>query len=214
MTFKYYKPERLTIFIIALTVIFGAIATLVHHSITDLPAPVKNLIFFTDSFTVPFFIALIMHLINKKLWKSKQFKWLIDIPNLNGRYLGTIVSSYSPPGGSPVVLDCVLEIKQSATSLHITAYFGTISTGFISSSSFSVSEELVPGKNGFFTLYYIFTNETGGISQKLNNHSGTAKYSYYPDKHKLEGVYYNVLGNKGEIKVSLEQTNLLGRLIP
>lgn len=59
-----------------------------------------------------------------------------------------------------------------------------------------------------------FTNETGGISQKLNNHSGTAKFLYYQDKYMFDGVYYNVLGNTGEIKISFEQETLLGRLIP
>jgi hypothetical protein len=214
MTFKYYKPDRLILFIIGLTVAFGAISTVIHHWLLTLPDAPKNLVLFTDSFTVPFFIAVVMHLINTKWWKEKYFKWLIDIPNLNGRYVGTLNSSYAPPGGNPITWDCVLEIKQNATSLHISAYFGDIASGTFSSSSISVSEELVLEKNGFYRLYYIFTNETGGISQKLNNHSGTAKFLYFPDKYMLDGVYYNVLGNTGSIKVSYQQDVLLGRLVP
>lgn len=214
MNFKYYKTDSLIIFIIASTIIFGALSLWLHHKISELPEVSKNLILFTDSITVPFFIVTTFHLINKWLWKTIMFKWLVSIPNLNGRYEGKLVSSQMATGTTnPIVMDCVIEIKQTASSIHISGYFGDIQTNFLSSSSYSVSEEIVRERNDFFRLYYIFTNETGGISQKLNNHSGTAKFIYYPDNKTLDGEYYNLVQNRGTIKVSFNQSKRLGRFI-
>jgi hypothetical protein len=214
MNFKNYHSERLLLFIIGLTVVFGSISTFVHHNLLTLSDLPRNLILFTDSFTVPFFIGLTIHGIDTAWWRSRYFRWLIDVPDLNGRYIGTLVSSYSRQDGLPVTMDCVIEVKQNASHLHISAYFGSIQNDFTSSSSTSVSEELVLERNGIYRLYYIFTNETGGLSERLNNHSGTAKFLYFPDKRLLDGEYYNVLGNRGTIKVVFKQADLLGRLVP
>jgi hypothetical protein len=214
MNFKYYKPEKLILIIIGLTVIFGGISMFIHHTIAGLPEVPQYLILFTDSFTVPFFIGITLHFINKKWWKYKNFAWLVNIPDLNGRYVGKLVSSYIIEGTTDnVILDCVLEIKQTASSIHISGYFGKIEEEYISSSSNSVSEEIVLERNGFFKLFYIFTNEPGGISDQLNNHIGTAKFSYLPDKKTLDGIYYN-LKNHGTINVTYSQATLLGRLTP
>ena len=83
----------------------------------------------------------------------------------------------------------------------------------MSCSSGSAGEVLVKERNDFFELYYIFTNETGGLAEKLNNHTGTAKFLYYPDQKCLDGGYYNKLKNTGTIKVFFQQEKLLGRLI-
>jgi hypothetical protein len=204
MNFKYYKTERLIIFIIALTIVFGTISMIIHHFVSELPDLPKHLILFTDAFTVPFFIGLILHFVNNNWWNTKYFTWLIKIPDLNGRYVGTLESSYQKEGSNiPVILDCVLEIKQTASSIHIAGYFGNMNQKILSSSSNSVSEELVLERNGFFRLYYIFTNETGGISEQLNNHSGTAKFLYYPDNKTLDGVYYNVIHKSWKYKSCL-----------
>jgi len=213
MNFKYYKTERLILLIIGLAVILGALSTWINHLISNIPGPLATAIIFTDSFTVPFFITIIIYLINNYLWKSNKFKWLIDIPNLNGRYVGKLESSYVE-NGKKKILDCVIEISQSASSIHICGYFGDITKDNVSSTSISTSETIVEEKNGFFRLYYIFTNETGGIPEKLNNHSGTAKFLYYPDKKMLDGDYYNKLQNVGLIKVSFQQEKLIGRLTP
>jgi len=213
MNFKYYKSEKLLIFIIAQVLVFGALATWIHHLSASWISPFKELVFFTDSFTVPFFIGLTLYLVNNFGWKTNYFKWLVDIPNLNGRYTGKLISNYTI-NGVRVEMDCVLEIKQSASSIHISGYFGNITEGTVSSSSFSVSEELFIERSGFYRLYYVFSNETGALSERLNNHSGTARFLYFPDKYSLEGEYYNKINNTGSIIVSYQQDTLLGRLIP
>jgi hypothetical protein len=213
MNFRYFKPDRLILLIIGLSVIFGFASTFIHHFVSELAEPFKNLILYTDSFTVPFFVFLIIFLINKYGWKNSKFKWLIDIPNLNGRYLGKLTSDYEVIK-SPNIMDCVIEITQTASEIHIFGYFGDISTNFVSSSSQGISAELSKENNDLFKLYYVFANETSGMPAKFNNHTGTASFNYYPDKKMLDGVYYNKLKNTGTIKVTFQQEALLCRLIP
>lgn len=212
MNLKYFKTERLILFLILLIIIFGSISTWLHHYIATFKNPLRDILLFTDSITVPTFISVIFYCINEYWWKTKYFKWLINIPNLNGRYIGKLYSSYQE-NNKDKVMDCVLEIKQTASTIHITGYFGNME-GKISSSSFSVSEELIKEKSGFFKLYYVFTNETDGLPEQLNNHMGTASFKYFPDKKRLEGGYYNKMKNAGVITVDFQQEEHLGRLIP
>lgn len=213
MNFKYYHTERLILFMIGLSVLSGFVVTkFVHPLVEHLQEPAHTFIIWTEMFTVPFFIAIVFGILNEWGWKWKCFKWLINIPNLNGRYIGTLVSSYQV-NGQPVTKDCALEIKQTASSIHISAYFGNIQSGDISSKSFSVSEQLVELRNGMFMLYYLFHNETADLQAQLTNHTGTAKFDYFKDIQTLRGAYYNQLKNTGTIDVTFSQKELLGRLV-
>ena len=89
------------------------------------------------------------------------------------------------------------------------------------SSSFSISEEIVRDDDGFFTLYYFFSNKVNtlqsGFSKKqfrIYNHSGSQECKYYPDKKILDGEYFNNRQNFGTLKVKFEQYALLRRLVP
>lgn len=202
----------LIVLIIGLTVIFGSISTRVHHLLSKAPETFRTLIFFTDSFTVPFFISLILFCINNYWWKGKFFKWLINLPNLNGRYVGKLYSSYLEDG-QPKIMDCAIEIKQTSSDINIFGYFGDFSNSTVSSSSISTSETIIKKKNGFFRLYYVFTNETDGLPEKLNDHTGTGKFEYYPDLKQLKGEYYNKNKNTGTIVVVFKEKKLISRLL-
>lgn len=213
MNFKYYKTERLIPFIIALTIICTYLSKGIEHLLQNwhVIAEISQAI---DTFTILSLEVLVFLGINFFAWKWQIFKWLIDLPDLNGRYEGIVVSSYIGEDGQPERKECVMEIKQTASSIHIYAYFGDIGTHDRTSSSKSVSEELVKGDNGFFSLYYIFTNESEVLLIRLNNHLGTARFKYYPDIKSLDGEYYNQRKNVGTIQVKFIQEKLLGRLIP
>lgn len=213
LNFQYYHTERLIIFIVAIAIVFGGLATYIHHILSPGSGMFGMVIFVTDSFTVPFFISVTFFMINKYWWKKRIFKWLINVPDLNGRYAGKLKSSYIE-NGKEKVIDCVMEIKQTASNIHISAFFGDITKGVESSSSRSTSETLKHQNNGFFTLYYIFANETGEPSEALNNHTGAGKFEIYPDLKKLKGNYYNIVKNTGSIEVNFESAQLLNRLKP
>lgn len=212
MNFKYFNINTLLPLILILLLIFQPISNWIEQSLNDYES-LKVMVSYIDSLSTIGMITVFLTFINYVGWKWKIFRWLIDVPDLNGRYTGKIVSSYIDPNTQiPVTKDCVLEIKQTASSVHIFAYYGDLATNTVSSRSYTVSEQLIKEQNGFFLLYYIFTSEPDTMSLQLNNHDGTAKLQYYPDTKVLEGGYYNKRLNYGTMKVTFVEKKLLGRL--
>lgn len=211
MNFKYYKTDRLVIFILVLSVLYNYVSGFLEEFI-------KGHTFFQQIYTyvgvfstVTLIMATIIF-IDKIGWKYMIFKWLVDIPNLNGRYKGELVSSYQSSPGHFVTKLFVMEIKQTASQLHIFSYFGDPGNNTSTSSSVSVSEQITSEvNNNSSNIFYIFSNETSPLLN-LNNHTGTAKLKYFKDVKKLEGEYFNQRGNTGKIEVVFEQEKLLGRL--
>jgi predicted pore-forming effector associated with SMODS systems len=210
MNFKYYKTHPLIAFILALFIICDYVASQIENWLSDTPifAKINHLV---HSFSTLTLIIVIFLLINHFGWKWKIFRWLIDIPNLNGRYSGELKSSFINDQNQNVVKNCVLEIKQTASYIHVYAYFGDPGTNQRTSTSYSVSEEIIMEKNGFFRLYYIFTSESDVLQVQLNNHAGTARFNYYLDNKTLDGEYYNQRNNYGTIKVKYVGNKRLGR---
>jgi len=212
MNFKYYKTSAIILFILVASVLFGLVSNQIVSIISDYPSLIQINDYIGVFSTIGLTLSSLLF-INFIGWKWKIFKWLIDIPNLNGRYKGLLISSYLDTNGNPVEKDCIIEIKQTASAIHIFSYYGDKGANSQSSRAFSVSEELVQEKNGLFQLYYIFTNEPETLLAQLNNHAGTAKFRYFPDIKTLEGDYYNQRKNIGTIKVIFEDSKKLGRLI-
>lgn len=212
MNFKYYKSGSLIPFILIMGVGYGLISRKVQEFLKEHEV-LTQINDYIGIFSTIGLITITFLFINNIGWKWCSFKWLIDVPNLNGRYKGILISSFLDANSKAVTKDCVIEIKQTGSSIHIFSYYGDKITNSQSSRAYSVSEELVHEKNGLFQLFYIFTNEPDTLISQLNNHSGTAKFKYYPDIKTLEGDYYNQRQNIGTIKVTFEQEKLLGRLI-
>lgn len=212
MNFKYYKSGALIPFILVMGVGYGILAGKIQECLKGLDA-LTQINDYVGIFSTIGLITLTFLFINNIGWKWSVFKWLIDIPNLNGRYKGELISSFLDTNGNPAIKDCVIEIKQTGSSIHVFSYYGDKGSNNQSSRAYSVSEELVQEKNGLFQLFYIFTNEPDTLITQLNNHSGTSKFKYYPDIKTLDGDYYNQRQNIGTIKVTFEQKKLLGRLI-
>lgn len=210
MNFKYYNTNRLIIFILVLSVFFNYVSKYIESEIIKYNL-LNEAYSYIGVFSTIALITSTIIFIDLVGWRFKIFSWLINIPNLNGRYTGEVISSYQILG-VPVKKVCVMEIKQTASKLHIYTYFGDINTNLNTSSSFSVIEQIIPENNNTFSVFYIFSNETSPLFN-LNNHVGTAKLKYYKDILTLEGEYYNQRNNNGTIKIQFSQKKLLGRLI-
>ncbi len=210
MHFRYYKSEKLILFLIGITVLIGAFVTFViHPCVEHAPDTIRNFIVFTEMFSVPFFISIIFFYINQWGWEKCFFKWLIDIPNLNGRYEGQLESSYQSNGANTII-QCAVEVKQTASSITISAYFfNPIKNEF--SKSDSVIELIDKQKNGSFLLYYVYTNTPGKLHTSLNIHEGTTVCIYYPDKKTLSGEYYNSRPMTGKFEVEWKSDKLIHR---
>ena len=210
MHFRSYKSDKLFLFVLGLTVLIGAFVTfVVHPCVEHAPITIKSFIVFTEMFSVPFFISVVFYFINKVGWKKKIFKWLIDIPDLNGRYEGQLESSFQT-NGSNTIISCAVEVKQTASNITISAYFFNSMTNEHSTSD-SVIELIEKQKNGSFLLYYIYTNTPGRLHQALNIHEGTTVCIYYPDKKTLSGEYYNSRPLTGKFEVEWKSDKLIHR---
>ena len=212
MNLKYYKISSLIPFILILGVLYGILSGLIQEWCKN-NSYLTQINEYVGIFSTVGLIGLTFLFLNHFGWKWSIFKWLIDIPNLNGRYKGELISSFTNIPGQPIAKDCILEIKQTATSLHIFSYYGDKGTNIQSSRAYSVSEEIIKEPNGLFKIFYIFTNEPNTLQTKLNNHLGTATFLYYPDIKTLDGDYYNKRQNIGTIKVTFEQKELIGRVV-
>ncbi len=210
MNFKNYKPKNLVILIIILSILFSLLSEELDKL---LPAnsTFKEIWKYIDLFSTVSLLFLTLWFIDEIGWKWKIFKWLVDIPNLNGRYEGSLVSTYQT-NGTNTVKDCAIEIRQTASKIKIFSYYGDPGTNNQTSIGYSHSEEIVKEEDGFFSIYHVFSGEPDALQTKLTNHYGSSYMKYYPDIKVLDGTYFNDRPNKGSLKVSFSQIELLGRL--
>lgn len=211
MNFKYYKTDRLVIVILVLAVIYNYVSNFLEDFIKQYPV-FQQIYSYVGTFSTVALITATLIFIDLIGWKYSALKWLVDIPNLNGRYKGELISSYQSSPGVFVRKVFVMEIKQTASTLEIFSYSGDFGNNSPTSSSISRSEQIkLESNNNAISIYYIFSNETSPLLT-LNNHFGTAEVKYFKDIKKLEGQYYNQRGNTGKIEVLFEGEKLLGRL--
>lgn len=216
MNFRYFKTDRLVVFVCALTLILGYVSSLfekwidtfVSSNTNDL---IKSIIDLTGVFTTIGLITLVLAYLNFFGWKSKCFNWLIDIPNMNGRYIGTLESSFLDSNRQSIIKDCILEVNQTASLIYVSSFYGGIAESEHTSTSKSVIGEIVKDTDGFCSLIFTYENKPNTLLHELHSHYGTTVLRYYPDIKSLDGDYYNDRKNSGNIKVQFQQAKRLGR---
>lgn len=213
MNLRYYHTERLIITILILTFFITPISGFIENYISKIDQ-LNTPYGYVGIFSTVSILVLILTLINTVLWKFKIFRWLVNIPNLNGRYEGELISSFiDPVTNLPTKKKCVIEISQNASECKINSYYGDWNTQMQTSDATSVLEEIVKKSNGVFEVFYVFSNTANALQNHLHNHIGTCSLKYFKDIKTLDGEYYNQRGFKGTIKVTFTQKELLGRLI-
>src|SRR5689334_20409934 len=114
MNFQYYRTKPLIIVILTLT---GVI-----NFFLNLATPVVSYLS-QDEIRLPSSLAivtLILFLYNQFAWKWPILKFLVKIPNINGRYKGNIDFEWD---GVPSSKECVVEIFQTASSIKVCTYY-------------------------------------------------------------------------------------------
>ncbi|MEO1438534.1 MAG: hypothetical protein AAFV80_23545, partial [Bacteroidota bacterium] len=202
-------------FILVVSGIGNLVIRLVQLWVTTLPEviqeDVSTIINFLRVFSVVFFVLGTLWLVNQYWWKYKIFKWLIDLPDLNGRYVGELVSSFKDESGNPVKKLCALEIRQTASSISVAAYYADADSQLETTTAHSVAEGLEKDRDGSYHLFYTFANEADLLDMSSTNHSGIASLTYFPDVRAFKGNYFNQRLNKGTIVVRYDQPTLLHR---
>lgn len=208
MNFKNYKTISLISFISILAIICNFLYLWFDEYISNFPE-LKEISNYIGFLSILGLMILFIELIDKYLWKQSLTNVIIEIPNLNGRYKGTMTSSYIDPStNAPLVLDCVMEISQTASSIQVHTFIGK--DGKQTSTSETICEVLKKKSNNFYTLYYNYGN-VSNLNVELNDHKGTAYLDYFKDIKSLKGNYFNERRNSGTIIVKFVSNVLIGR---
>ena len=128
-------------------------------------------------------------------WKWKIFKgWLVVIPNLSGKWTGTMYSNYETP---PLEIPTEVEIKQT--------FFHTIvklKTGESKSNSLVASFDIDKDK-GVAQLIYTYQNiPKATVQDRSEIHYGTTILDISEDETELNGFYWTNRETKGDLKLT------------
>lgn len=215
MNFKYYKTKPLIISVLVLGAISTLLSECIESWIKSLNIEIINKIYsYNGIFSTISLLTIFIWCIDKYLWRKNNFliKLLIDIPNLNGRYEGELISSFKDENNNYVRKKCIIEIKQTASKIKVFSYYSDLNSDKQTSCSESVLEEIVLQNEGTFKLYYVYDNKADILLNNLSDHSGTCELKYYPNEKRLAGEYYNKRGNKGTIDVVFKSNKTEGKM--
>ena len=147
-------------------------------------------------------IGIISALFCKYLWKCKLFKkWLVLIPNINGKWKGTIDSNWI--NGEEIersdIYSVTLTIKQSL--FRVSCALKTDESKSVSfSSTFIIDEE----KQEKQLLYSYHNVPNGNILDRSPMHFGTVLLDVNADNSVLTGNYWTSRCTSGKMRFVLE----------
>lgn len=194
---KYYRTAP---FITVVVLLVPSIGWLVDSVIIPLTAGYVK---------IPTFTAIIMGIMfiyNNWLWKFKPFNALTRMPYLEGRYKGKLTYLIDK---KEYLKNCVIEITQSASSIHIRLH--THDANNAVSSSDSYSEDVVI-ENGICKIHFLYKNH-GNALRGLSSHEGCNILQISRDDQgftSLEGKYFTdrIPQSRGEVKVKFVSRTL------
>lgn len=206
LNFKYYKTTWLILIIISLAI--GIDFLLEEWIVPFLKS--KEFEFLRAPGNVSL-IAMILVFYDSFLWKLPVFNFLVNIPNISGRYKGKINWEFQGKKGEN---ECYIEVKQSASKIKIHSYFKNDLNE--KTDSKSLVEDIKLEEDGFFDIYLFYINNGNKINSILDCHEGANKLRYIPAnkerKSKLTGHYFTnrLIQTRGEIETEFESKNLKG----
>lgn len=161
--------------------------------------------FWVETISPIFAYGLLYSLFEKYAWSWGIFRFfgIVRVPNLNGRWKGKQRSSYKENGDNTEI-PAYLEITQSFSKIYIKAFYEK-----------SQSESWVASFaeiNGDGYLFYTYDNDPNSLKAgTMQNHKGTVKIKYLPKENKLLGIYFNSIGNHGEMQFEFDRQDKLYR---
>lgn len=165
---------------------------------------VPNPPFWLETISPVYAYLLLYALFERYCWSWKIFR-VVNIscyPNLNGRWEGKLRSSHKENDNN-IVVPAVLEIRQTFSKIFVRALFER------SESESSITN--FSDRNGDTYLYYTYDSEPNSLKTgTMQNHKGTAKLMYIGSDHSLKGMYFNSIGNNGEMEFTFSTKVLKG----
>jgi predicted pore-forming effector associated with SMODS systems len=141
-------------------------------------------LFLYDTIGVLGAYAALYRLFNDRAWRWPIFQkvGVVDVPDLNGRWLGSVKSSHNE-GGTEV--RAALEIRQTFAKVSVSLYFPQ-------SRSSSIIAGFSSEPDGPVALHYEYQNMPhADAADSMHMHRGTATLRFIMASGALEGSYYN-----------------------
>ena len=151
-------------------------------------------------------LLVLFWIIDRYLWKVKLINKIPGIPlNINGRYEGTLVSSYEENPTHKIAI----EIRQFLTKISIKLYTQN-------SSSFSTTSVIGINSQDNWALHYLYKNnpQTVNHNEDMRSHEGGAFLEIINGGQQMKGSYFNNTrdrGRHGSIDVKWITSSCLGR---
>lgn len=148
-------------------------------------------------------------LFNEYVWKIYLIKKIIGIPNINGRYEGSLTSTYTESKEQNGTYNIAIEIKQTLTVICVYLYTEK-------SCSYSLIANLCTNNNGNHELVYVYQNKTSALNTDtdMRDHNGTAFLEIFEDGKLLKGNYFNnprERGRFGKMEVTKVTSGIKGK---
>ena len=182
MGIQFSKLSHQLIFLVALPVISAVFTYLINFFLQ------KHIsfpwIFLVDSLGVLGMYSFLFQLFNHSLWQLVPVGILqiVDVPNLNGTWLGELRSSYDK---NKTPYKVRIEVIQTFSDIKVYSYFSR-------SWSFSIIADFYKEADGRKVLHYVYRNEPrNNSSSTMHGHYGAAKHEYLQEKKVMECSYYN-----------------------
>ncbi len=132
------------------------------------------------------------------LWKAKVLKKFHDVPDLNGEWYGSYLSSYTDESGKPIIGSCSAIIKQDWNKISIKCTFGE------SSSSYSKTASLYVDDIEGVILTFTYINDSKNPNWETRKHDGCNIFQCGDGV--LEGKYFTDRGNGTHGTIQLTKT--------
>jgi hypothetical protein len=159
-----------------------------------------------NDFAIAVILTLFAYWLSDKfLWRIKPLARLLNLPpDLNGRYKGTLVSSYD----QDKTYEIFIEIKQSLSRVTLALYRdNSHSETIVAAIGKDVREK--------WEIYYIYQHmiDPNHPEVSLKDHTGVAFLEVFNSGTLLRGIYYNnpERGRFGTIEAKRVDRHLLGR---
>lgn len=176
------KLSHQLIFLIILPLISAAFAYQINVSLQEYIS--SPWIFLVDSLGVLGMYSFLFQLFNYSLWQffpTRIFP-IVDVPNLNGTWIGKLKSSYD---NNSTPYEVRVEVIQTFSSIKVYSYFSR-------SWSFSIVSDFYKEADGRKVLHYIYRNEPrNNALPTMHGHYGAAKHEYIASRDVMECSYYN-----------------------
>jgi hypothetical protein len=193
LNFRYYNPK-----ILLSTIVLLAIGLFLLNQY------LKSHWGLGISFAV---LSLSFVVINNSLWNVRPFKWMYVVPDISGRYEGTLKYTYKNEKCEIIsdTLQHIKIIKQNGSRVSVRS-FTRDSTGKISTVSVSLEASIIKESDGSYSLLHSYYNK-GSID--LTPHLGTEFLSIQKINTSiiLSGRYFTEripYGTKGEINLTFK----------